>query len=93
MRKSKLISVRVPADVLDRLDVLLKGGRWCNRSEVICSLLEIVTDSLLPEQLEALTYASEYWGNPVTELHIKYMRYGKLQSVDYIREEQKSADK
>lgn len=93
MRKSKIISVRVPVDVLKRLDDLLKGERWCTRSEVICSLLEIVTDSLMAEQLVSLTYASEYWGNPVTELHIKYMRYGKLQSVDYIREEQKSADK
>ena len=92
MRKSKIISVRVPVDVLKRLDVLLMGERWCNRSDVICSLLEIATDTLMAKQLEALTHASEYWGNPVTELHIKYMKYGKPQSVDYVRESQDSTD-
>lgn len=93
MRKSKLISVRVPADVLDRLDVLLKYERWINRSDVICSLLEMVTDTLGARDIERLSHVSEYWGNPILEMHIRFREYGKERSVDYIREEQKSADK
>lgn len=87
MRKSKLISVRVPVDVLDRLDVLLKPERGVNRSTVICSLMEIAADTLFSYQLESLSHLSEYWGNPVTEMHIKYKIYGKEGSIDYVRKE------
>lgn len=92
MRKTKLVSVRVPVDVLERLDVLLKSERWMSRSDVICSMLEIATDTLMTKQLEALSHVSEYWGNPVTELHIKFTVYGKPQTVDYVRECQESID-
>lgn len=92
MRKSKLISVRVPLDVLDRLDVLLRYERWITRSDVICALLEMVTDTLGSRDIERLSHVSEYWGNPILEMHIRFREYGKERSVDYIREEQKSTD-
>lgn len=87
MRKSKLISVRVPVDVLDRLDVLLKSERWITRSTVVCALLEIATDTLLSKQIDDLTHVSEYWGNPMLEMHLRFKRYGKEQTIDYVREE------
>lgn len=87
MRKSKLISVRVPADVLDRLDVLLKSERWISRSTVVCALLEIATDTLLAKQIDSLTSVSEYWGNPMLEMHLRFEVYGKEHTIDYVREE------
>lgn len=87
MRKSKLVSVRIPVDVLDRLDVLLKSERWINRSTVLCALLEIATDTLKSKQLDSLTHVSEYWGNPMIEMHLRFKVYGKEQTIDYVREE------
>lgn len=92
MRKSRLISVRVPVDVLDRLDDMLKKGTFLTRSDVICIMLEIATDTLLSSQLNTLRHASEYFGNPITELHIKFGLWGIPKSVDYVRECRKSAD-
>lgn len=87
MRKSKLISVRVPVDVLNRLDDLLKSERWIDRSKVVCSLLEIAADTLMSKQLDNLSNVSEYWGNPMLEMHMRFNVYGKEQTIDYVREE------
>ena len=87
MRETKLISVRVPVDVLARLDVLLKSERWINRSTVVCALLEIATDTLMAKQLDSLTHVSEYWGNPMIEMHLRFKVYGEEQCIDYVREE------
>lgn len=93
MRKSKLVSVRVPEDILEKLDGSLTHERGVTRSDVICALLDIATSTLNHWQLARISHCSSYWNNPVTELYIKYRYYGKDSDVHFVDESQKSADK
>lgn len=92
MRKTKLVSVRVPEDILEKLDEMLKNERGVTRSDVICAFLDIATSTLKHWQLASISHCSNYWGNPVIELHIKYRYYGKERDVNFVAESQKSAD-
>lgn len=92
MEKTKLVSVRVPEDVLNKIDKMLMQERFINRSGVICALLEIAANTLKHWQLESLTHISSYWGNPVVELHIKYRVYRQLKEIHFVDESQKGTD-
>ena len=92
MEKSKLVSVRVPESILDKIDKLLKHERFINRSGVICALLDVAASTLNHWQLESLTHVSSRWNNPVVELHIKYRVYGKIKEIHFVDESQKNAD-
>lgn len=92
MRKSKLISVRVPEDVLEKLDEMLKRERFCNRSEVICALLNVATCTFKPKQLGALCKFDYHYGHRVSELHLVYQYYGSREEIHFVDESQKSAD-
>lgn len=91
MRKSKLISVRVPVDVLNRLDEVLKNERFINRSSVICALLDVATSTLQRKQLDVLSHFSSYYGHRVKSLHLEFRRYGQIDEIHFVDESQKSA--
>lgn len=92
MIKSKLISVRVPEDILEKLDKMLNRERYYNRSAVICALLDVATSTLQQKQLEQLCNFCSYYGHRVSELHLVYKQYGIREEIHFVRESQKSAD-
>lgn len=93
MRKSKLISVRVPEDILEKLDKMLMRERYYNRSAVICALLDVATSTLQQKQLERLCNFCSYYGHRVKILHLELRRYGEIEEIHFDYESQKSADK
>lgn len=93
MRKTKLVSVRVPEDILDRLDEMLKRARYINRSEVICALLDVATCTLQPKQLGLLCHFSSYYGHRVSKLHLECLIYDRKEEVHFVDESQKGTDK
>ena len=92
MRKSKLISVRVPEDILEKLDKMLNRERYYNRSAVICALLDVATSTLQQKQLERLCNFCSYYGHRVSALHLVLRIYGREEVVHFVDESQKSAD-
>ena len=93
MIKTKLVSVRVPEYILDRLDEVLKNERYINRSSVICGLLDVATSTLQQKQMDMLSRFCSFYGHRVSELHLEFRRYGRKEEIHYVDESQKSADK
>lgn len=92
MIKTRLVSVRVPEYILDRLDEVLKNERFVNRSGVICGLLDVATSTLQRKQLDSLSRFCSFYGHRVKNLHLEFQRYGQIEEIHFVDESQKGTD-
>lgn len=92
MIKTKLVSVRVPEYILNRLDEVLKNERFINRSSVICGLLDVASSTLQRKQLDQLSRFCTFYGHRVKSLHLELRRYGQIDEIHFDDESQKSTD-
>lgn len=71
MEKSVLISLRVPAPLLNNLDDIASKVSYLNRSSVICNLLSNVLECTAPDDLPALYACPDCYGDGISVVIIR----------------------